>query len=416
MSNLLNSALAGAKAGWAATSGGGSPEKQLTDAFSGLAEQIAKKSAVQEAASVRGTGGGTGPITRPTIFETDPTGLLPDLDPLLRKVAAPFEGIDKAGQKVLDYLDPSGKLGNLAKKAYSALPGELKEAGTKLARGDIVDAAKGITGLNNFRDVKNLITTKDGKFGLDFTSVKGRIEKSFGINGGLNGLSPTLQNLIGKASTEFYGEEMGGIFNNIVGAAVNADFDSVSGVTDVINRIAGQSKLWDVFDLGAASALIYGLSDKLIEWDTPSLIDGVLDKITVASAQKAMLDELAIRASASGSLKSTEYYVAKLDDNRKHDIADLVISNLMATVSFWSSDSSDRSFGDYGRRMVALFNSLNPNWDRDQYDTTSYSCYYFTLMNETAYRSLLTTSYRPFCAVFGIVRRDDVDTIIANNY
>ena len=416
MSNLLDSALAGAKAGWGAVSGGGTSADQLTKAVGGLYDQIAKKDAVQQAASVRGSGSGTGPTTRPTIFETDPTGMLPELDPILRKVAVPFEGLDKMGKQVLDYLDPSGKLTNLAKKAADALPGELKEAGTKLARGDIVDAAKGITGLNSFKDVNQLITTKDGKFGLDFASVKGRIEKSFGINGGLNGLSPQIQNLIGKASTEMYGDEMGGIFNSVVGAVVNADFDSVSGVTDVINRITGQSKLWDVFDLGAASALIYGLTDKLIEWDTPSLIDGVLDKITDAKAQKAMLDELAIRASATGSLKSTEYYVAKLSGERKGAIADLVISNMMRSLSFWASSGDKVSYGDYGRRLISLFSSLNPNWDRDPYDPTTPSCYYFTLMNETAYKSFLTTDKRPFCAVFGIVTRDDVDTIISDSF
>lgn len=392
------------------------PDARLVAALDGMEQQMDKLLATQAAASVRGTGGGTGPTTRATIFETDPTGLLPNFDPLLRQVASPFEGLDKLGNDVLSYLDPSGKLGNLAKKAVSALPSELKEAGTKLARGDIVDAAKGITGLQSFRDVSTLVTTKDGKFGLDFDSVKGRIERSFGINGALGQLSPEVQNLIGKASTEFYGDEMGTIFNSVVGAVTSADFNSVSSVTDVINRITGQSKLWDVFDLSAGAALIYGLSDKLIQWGAPDMLDNVLDKITDVKAQKAMMDELAIRASASGSLQSTEHYVDRLDANRRPAIADTVISNMMRSVSFWGSDRTDASYGSYGARMIALFEKLDPNWDKDPYDHTSYSCYYFTLMNDTAYKALLTTNKRPFCAVFGIVRRDDVDTIISNNF
>lgn len=129
-----------------------------------------------------------------------------------------------------------------------------------------------------------------------------------------------------------------------------------------------------------------------------------------------MMDELAIRASASGSLQSTEHYVDRLDANRRPAIADLVISNMMRSVSFWGSDRTDASYGSYGARMIALFEKLDPNWDKDPYDHTSYSCYYFTLMNDTAYKALLTTAKRPFCAVFGIVRRDDVDTIISNNF
>ncbi|ANZ49055.1 hypothetical protein HOV30_gp205 [Erwinia phage Derbicus] len=394
------------------------PDPRLVQAMTELQDYQDKLGERIKAASVRGAGSGTGPTTRPTIFETDPKGLLPDLDPLLRKVATPFEGMDKLGDSVLKYFDPTGKLGSFAKKAVNALPSELKEAGTKLARGDVVDAAKGITGLNNFRDLKSLVTTKDGSFGLDFSSVKGRIEKSFGLGGnGLGGLSPDVQNLIGKAANEVMGEgSMGMVWNEVFTAVQGADFASVSSVTDVINRIAKQSDLWDVFDLSGAAALIYGLSDKLIEWDAPDMLDDVLDKIKDVNAQKAMLDELAIRASASGSLSSTEHYVSRLDANRKAAIADLVITNMMRSVSFWASDSRDTSYAEYGSRLKKLFDSLDPNWDKDPYDNTGHSCYYFTLMNDTAYQAFLTTDKRPFCAVFGIVRREDVDTIISNNF
>lgn len=357
------------------------------------------------------------PKAKLSVFQTSPTETLPVLDPIKRAVAAPFEAVDKLGDTVLDYLGgKNSTIGKLVKGAKDALPSELKEAGTQLARGDLVSGVKGLTGFSSFRDITSAVTATDGKVGLDFSSIKERVERNFGIQGGLSGLSPQVQKLITNASESVMGSNAGGI--NLAGAIndiVQGDFASAKGISDIINRVAGATGgLWDLADLGSVGAFIYGISDKLIEWGAPDMIDAVLDKVEDARYQTTILEELCIRAAGAGSLASVEHYVNKLDADRRLPIAEEVIETLFGSLQY-ERDERTSSYTNLGSRLLALCNKLDPHWDKDKNNNAVTDLYLYSQVGQVAYNALLTTDRRVFAMTFGLVSMDNAEGIV-NEY
>lgn len=359
----------------------------------------------------------TAPALKPTVFQTNPTEALPVLDPIKRAVATPFEAVDKLGNEVLDYLGgKSGTVGKLVKGAKDALPSELKEAGTQLARGDIVSGVKGLTGMSNFRELTSAVVAKDGKVGLDFSSIKDRVERNFGIQGGMAGLTPQVQKLITNASESVMGSGLGGFnLGSTINEIVQSDFDSARGISDLINRVAGSTTgLWDMADLGSIGAFIYGMSDKLIEWGAPDMIDAVIDKVEDARYQTSILEELCIRAAGTGSLSAVEHYVDKLDANRRLPIAEEVIETLFGSLQY-ERDERTASYTNLGSRLLALCNKLDPNWDKDKSNHAITDLYLYSQVGDVAYNSLLTTDRRVYAMTFGLVRMDSAEGIV-NEY
>lgn len=360
----------------------------------------------------------TTPKAAPSVFQTKPTEALPVLDPINRAVAEPFKALDSVGDTVLDYLGGKNSIaGKLVKGAKDALPSELKEAGTQLARGDIVSGVKGLTGMSNFKDLTSAVIAKDGKVGLDFSSIKERVERNFGIQGGMNNLSSDVQGMITRASAGVMGSQEGGLdFGGIIGGIASGDYSSAKGIADVINRVAGASDgLWDLVDLGSIGAFIYGVSDKLIEWGAPDMIDAVLDKVDDARYQTSILEELCLRAAAAGSLSSVEHYVDKLDANRRYPISEEVIETLFGALQY-ERDKKNASYTNLGSRLLAVCNKLNPAWDRDLTRPAVTDLYLYSQVNETTYRSLLTTDRRVYAMTFGCVRKDTVESIVQDYF
>lgn len=360
----------------------------------------------------------TTPKAAPTVFQTKPTEALPILDPINRAVAEPFKALDSVGDTVLDYLGgKNGAVGKLVKGAKDALPSELKEAGTQLARGDIVSGVKGLTGMSNFKDLTSAVVAKDGKVGLDFSSIKERVERNFGIQGGMSGLSSDVQGMITKASSSILGSSTGNLdFGNVIGGIVSGDFASAKGIADVINRVAGATGgLWDLVDLSAVGAFIYGVSDKLIEWGAPDMIDAVLDKVDDARYQTSILEELCLRAAAAGSLTSVEHYVDKLDANRRYPISEEVIETLFGALQY-ERENKNASYTNLGRRLLAVCDKLNPVWDRDLTKPAITDLYLYSQVNETTYRALLTTDRRVYAMTFGCVRKDTAESIVQDYF
>ena len=372
--NLYNNTAEKAGETWNKVSEGASSiASKVGNLFGGSDE--ASTNAVQAAGSAES---GVSPTNRIAGFANDPKGTLPSLDPIKREVSEPFKAANEAASGVMDYLKP-GKAGNLLSQGFNKL--------------------------------KNLRDSAFQAVGTDYASVKKRLESTMQLAGQLSRLPGEIQNEI-YGYTSAFNQAKNEITSVIDGARHTfdslKDFDDYLAIDELITSFTGKSDDIRSLDINTSSALIYGISSKLSDYGLPQKTDAMVDAITDPVAKAALWGELLVQAAGLGNLDSVEHYVTKLQPGQGRELAPTVIPSLLRNLQFVDGIG----FKALGARVLALCNSLNPNWDKSLTAPVRTELLPYTYCNSNAIQALLTTNKRPYVCAAGSRRLMTADILV----
>lgn len=320
---------------------------------------------------------GGGADTRIPALSIDTKEALPSVDPLKREVSAPFEAVNKKMDDVKGY----------------------------------VFGEKGL--LDNLRD--GFFNLRDGAFnavGLDYQDVKARVEMAMDA-------AKSIAALPGEIQREFYDlvREAEAIRQEVEGKVsifidgVQRDFDSVKDYADFLKLDSSlkrwEDSPWDWGDYNTGAALINSVADALANYGMPERVDPIIEKQS-PEIQALLWEELVLRSAAGGNLYATEHYATKLKKERKAFVAKPVSVNLLRNLHY----DETSNYGDMGKRLLALFESLDKNWDMSVLQTGRVELLFYTIMNSVSINSMITTKKRPYVCAFGCVYYDTSEAII----
>jgi len=365
---------------------------KIANGGSSLKEKLGNLFGGSDTSSVGGTktagsgASGVSPGQKMPTFATDTKAALPVLDPQKRDVSEPFKPVNKEGMSALGYLSPGGA-GSLLSKGWSTLT-ELRD--------------KALTAV-----------------GTDYASVKNRLEQTMNIAGQLAKLPSEISQEVNGYMNQFNSAKWQ--VTAMIDDATHT-FDSFKDLGDYLAidnvlksfGVGSDSNGYNSFstlDINTSSALIYGISTKLNEYGLPGKIDPMVQAISDPVAQEALYGELMVQASATGNLDSVEYYLPKLKPGQGQQIAKDVIKNLMANLRV----ESGIGFRQYGQRLLALFNALDPNWDKSKTNPAMTELYLYTYAGSNAIQALLTTDRRMYVIAGGSVQYQSANSLV-NTY
>lgn len=236
------------------------------------------------------------------------------------------------------------------------------------------------------------IDSDSGGLDFDFGVVKKRVERAFGAGGSTNGLSSKQKRDIGNALESLTGTKDSKLLFNDTYKVIKGGTDnlSASSIIDTINSVSGRSDVFAMLDLEAQAGFIRGISDTIIEWGIPELLDSLIDKLADAKLKNEMLEENAIRASRKGDIYQTSHFCKKMGQGRSYGIHRDLIKNLMEKYKI--GDDEERSHKVLGQNLLDFFVWLNPDWDTDPYDSTLKCLEFYTYANTNAETVLRLTS------------------------
>ena len=240
--------------------------------------------------------------------------------------------------------------------------------------------------------VSDAIDSDSGGLDFDFGVVKKRVERAFGAGGSTNGLSSKQKRDIGNALESLTGTKDSKLLFNDTYKVIKGGTDnlSASSIIDTINSVSGRSDVFAMLDLEAQAGFIRGISDTIIEWGIPELLDSLIDSLADAKLKNEMLEENAIRASRKGDIYQTSHFCKKMGQGRAFGIHRDLIKNLMEKYKI--SDDEERSHKVLGQDLLDFFVWLNPDWDKDPYDSTLKCLEFYTYANTNAETVLRLTS------------------------
>lgn len=219
---------------------------------------------------------------------------------------------------------------------------------------------------------------------FDFGEAKKRVERAFGANGSTTGLSSKQKRDIGNALQSLTGTKDSKLAFNDVTRIIQGGTDnlSASSVIDTINSISGRGDVFKMLDLEAQAGFIRGITDTIMDWGIPELLDTLLDSLEDSKLKNEMLEENAIRASRKGDLHQTKHFCEKMGQQRSYAIHRDLIINLMKNYKI--PDGETRSYATLGNALLDFFVWLNPVWDKDPYDTGLDCLEFYTYANTNA--------------------------------
>lgn len=220
---------------------------------------------------------------------------------------------------------------------------------------------------NNKDDVKDLskIVTKTSKAKTDVDKVKGvnkaidSVEASMGGTGALSDLSPEQKSMLATASATASdtGEDLL-ILNGIRTAVNKGEGSSVASLTSTLNKLSGDSS-FSLFDIGSELAFIAMVTAQAMEWGLPELIDSAIARMKDEKEREKQELEALIKASKSGSVDQTNYWMGKVGRNKARNIAELLISNILQ----FYKPVKDETKQTGGSKLLTLLDLLNAAWD-----------------------------------------------------
>lgn len=318
-----------------------------------------------KAVKVSGSGdAGASPGNRMGMFATDPTSVLPSLDPLKREVSKPFEAINAQAEEAIEYLN-------------------LNKAGEMLSSG-----WDSITGLVS--DVENAVAP-----------IKDRIEKTMDMVGAVASLP---DQIMGQVST---------IVNSAreVEAGVRASIDGVAhtfksfkslahfgAVNQFISDYAAVDREQDLLDVEALRALIMSMGQSMISEGQQEKIEELITRIPDPAIREQIYDDLLLVAAEVGYVSGVEYYQQKISVGHGPLVADRVVNSLFANLDIQRGES----YKDVGQRLLAVLGKLKSDWNMNS-AANRVELWPYTLCNGNAMTALLTTDHAPYVVAGGCV-------------
>jgi len=373
----------------------GETYNKVTEGASSLFSKVGNLFGGSDIASTGGTktagsaASGASPGNKIAGFATDPTKVLPSLDPLKREVAEPFKAANSAAKGVLGYLQPS-KISSLLGEGYSSL----------LSLRD-----KGLAAV-----------------GTDYASVKARLEQTMNVAGQIAKLPGQVQSEINGYVNDFNSAKYQ------VTAMIDDTKQTFSSFKDLDDYLAidnfissfrnktddagGYTSTFSTLDIGTSSALVYGISSSLATYGgaQAAKVETLVTAITDPVAQKALWRELTLQASAIGNLSTVETYAAKLDAADRASISAETIVNLLMNLQ----QETGTSYKDLGTRLLNLFNLFDTRWDKSSVvnQTERTELYPYTFCNTNSIQALLLSDKRRYVCAAGTLSYDRADTIV----
>ena len=309
---------------------------------------------------------GSSPSPRLGGFATNPTEVLPSLDPVKRAVSEPFKATNEQAETVMDYLDPN-KAGSLLDQGWTSL-------------GDMVTS------------VENAVSP-----------IQQRIESSLDMVGSVASLP---DRVMGQVSSIVNAASQ---VENGVQAVIDGvqhtfkSFESLAHYTAInrfISDYASVDRETDTLDVEALRALIISMGQTMIAEGQQAKIEEIISRIPDEAVRLEIYDELIVVAGSLGYVGGVEYYQAKLGAGHGKLVAEKVIR---ATLSSLTLDKGD-SYKSLGARMLAVFELLKPQWNLSDI-TKRIELSHYTYCNANALTALIYTSHRPFAIAGGNIKR-----------
>ncbi len=234
---------------------------------------------------------------------------------------------------------------------------------------------------------------------MDFTDSKKRVESAMGMTGGTNGLSNKQKNSIGSALSSLSGTKDSKLLFGDVTKVFESGGDDLtaSSLIDTINTVSGRSDVFKLLDLEAQAAFILGVSDTLIDWGIPELLDTLIDNLQDSKLKNEMLEENARRASRKGDVGQTKHFCDKMGQGRAYNIHRELITNLMKNYKIPKGNTVSKA--TLGGTLLSFFKWLNGNWDKDPYDESITCLEFYTFANTNAEQVLRLTDVSEYAAL-----------------
>lgn len=232
--------------------------------------------------------------------------------------------------------------------------------------------------------IKDSIGSDSDGATFDFSAAKKRIERAFGANGSTTGLSSKQKRDIGNALETVSNNRDSKLLFNDVEKIIKGGTDNLSAgsIVDTINSISGRGEFFKMLDLGAQAGFIRGITDTIIDWGVPELIDKLLDSLDDAKLKNEMLEENAIRAARNGDVYQTKHFCEKMGQQRSFSIHRDLITYLMKNYKI--ADGESRSYTTLGNELLNFYMWLSPTWDKDPYDSGLDCLEFYTFANTNA--------------------------------
>lgn len=358
------------------------------------------------------------PNRKLTTYTQGTSEVLPTLDPVKQDVAKPFVSTDKLGNVAADYLggDAASDFANklMGGTNISSAIGDVKDKASSISSrvSQSFLSGGGITELS--ANIVDLVDVGTDGVGLDFDSIKTRLEDSLGVRGAMASITGSLKDDLVRIAGNLGGESIGLLTSEGMKLIEGGDIKDMKSVMDLIGRITNVGGIMDMFDFSAQACVINALANKLIGWGVPDLIDKVLDVIDNNDRKEVMYEELAIRAAALGSVESLKHYTDKISSGRQKAISDVVIHNIVS--QFKRVADSPLSDKEYGNELLSICKQYDRLWDRDRYDENVVCLAIYSIASKDAQRCLAHTDARPHIIAGKYVSRQRVSTIIRESF
>lgn len=236
------------------------------------------------------------------------------------------------------------------------------------------------------------ITENVGKDGggltFDFTETRKRIESAMGVPG----VSADMDNIQKKSVADAIADNSdynSKVVIDGVSTVIDKDIDnmSVSDFVSTVNSVSGNNELVKVLDLSGQAAFVKGMSDVAIGWGIPELLDKLIDNVEDDTVKREINLENLLNVSSRGDLNQAVHIANNLGKSTVYGVHVDVIELLVKRYK--RPKNTDLSDTELGNQMLAFFEWMNPNWDKDHYDT-NITCLKFYAMANPIVTELLT--------------------------
>ena len=310
--------------------------------------------------------GGAAPSPRLGGFATNPSEVLPSLDPVKRAVSEPFKAINEQAEAVMDYLDPN-KAGSLLDKGWTT--------------------------------INDLVTSVE----TAVAPIKSRIESSLDMIGQVASLPDQVMSQV-SSIVNAASQVENGVHAVIDGVKHTfKSFEALAhyaAINRFISNYASVDRETDTLDVEALRALIISMGQTMIAEGQQAKIEEIISRIPDEQVRLDIYDELIVVAGSLGYVGGVEYYQAKLGLGHGQLVADKVIRATLSSLTL----EKDDSYKSLGARMLAVFELLKPNWNFSAI-TKRIELTHYTYCNANALTALVYTPHRPYAVAGGNVKR-----------
>lgn len=345
---------------------------------------------------------------RGAITSTNPLDKLPSQDPLKREVSVPYEPTNDVANGAVSFL----KGGSVDNPTNVDLK-NLSTGNTPVTAEGLVGQASNGVGATDLRKLSDLINPTEDGIRPDYAIVKKRLEDSFGLPGSTGEMSNSLKNSLTDGFNKILGVGDSGILVEGISSILAGDqLTDAKSIVNLINRVSSASDILSVFDLGAQAALVKTITDKLIEWGAPDLIDKLLDAMADVKEKQKMWESVAMRAADASELDIVIKYGEKMGPERRTAIWDTIVLSVVSRYRL-RLDVSLKEQDALINRTLELY---NPLWYVDQVNPARRSLHYFAKANDDARECLLRGKHRISTQAGRNVRLNNLIGVILSNF